>query len=385
MDRKRDPKGIPTGGRFAEDRKAEVDIDLANETAANIVAGFVQTGRATLGADGEVIDYTPEPSEEDLELARDQLGLSASEDDVHSLAASWAADFAAEQDEGSTPTIASTLEEQGEIALDSSEHGDDVFEMVQVHSVGEIEEGMVTVTGNVFLNVEDGLAPYMPDFSGEDDPEVLVNAWLEDRAPLISTWMEERYGAQDENADDWDHQTYEFAVNVPDTTPIDRLTTVLREKTKALTFYNESDHGSFGHENMFDALSTHLAEKDREAESVAAGYIERLINTSDEISGKENGITPSSVAVAVDDARMFMHRNRDTVARVLADVDGARPLGYAITEAHIGDWLAGARAGEATPLDMLGEDGARLRESAESERARTVSIDDDGNIRLPLS
>lgn len=207
--------------------------------------------------------------------------------------------------------------------LSGYEAGTDILDTVEII---RDDEGGYRADGAVGLNVMDGyrwLANY-PDHEplerGTDEHDTAV-AWLNDHAPILETYLTERYGAAFEHgADDWEDQRLIFSVPLdPATDTTDTVAAKLENETKAVQLYNESDAGTFGSPYLWSEVKLHLAAWDNEVQHAQRGYLADVM----EDAGMQYGqaidraevLPAEQLAERADNVRRFMREQYPLLAQ----------------------------------------------------------------------
>lgn len=197
--------------------------------------------------------------------------------------------------------------------LHEFEHGDPVFLIVSA-TPDEDNPDQVLISGEVPLNFVSGLESAMEGVD-EDDRDT----WLNDRERVIGQWMKDRYGVAQVGGAEWETATGDFETTLPATAGTDDITGALRDNTKAVDLYNESDPGTFGSPDMWRELGEHLAEYDDQAAQVRARIREAV---SGEAADSDFAMPVEDAKKAIDfrergrviDARQVTHEVRELIS-----------------------------------------------------------------------
>ena len=148
------------------------------------------------------------------------------------------------------------LDSEGGATLSVYEHADEVFQIINIHQ--EAGDQTLALTASVALSPQECLVPFMP--AGLDDDG--RSEWLDARSLVIEAWLKAEYGVERLDCDGWEYVEAVFEVDAPLDLTTDDLTTFLRDNTKAVALYNESDPGTYGCRNLWNHLGKHLAAHD---------------------------------------------------------------------------------------------------------------------------
>jgi hypothetical protein len=152
------------------------------------------------------------------------------------------------------------------------------------------------------VNIKDLIADTDPRLHGD-----ALDAWLEHSSPVIEDFLAERYDAGVATDEGWDAVNIECTAYLPDG-PVneEQVVAAAWSGTKVVQLHNESDHGSFGSENLgrliIERVDGATVMEDPYAARAAglrlgADDVTRMV---DDRFGKRSVSDPAAVAIARD-------------------------------------------------------------------------------------
>lgn len=137
------------------------------------------------------------------------------------------------------------LEFDDEGFADIDVNGNEVLESMDVMAMDDDEGNFhaFVVTGRTVIDFHRQLP--------ESWSKKQKDEWLNDHNKDIEKFLNDRYGVQGINGDDWEYQVADFTQEFSgDTITEEEAVNAIWEDTKIVTLANELDRGSFGHENF---------------------------------------------------------------------------------------------------------------------------------------
>jgi hypothetical protein len=120
-------------------------------------------------------------------------------------------------------------------------------EVIEALDVSRSDDGSgYFVSPSKTVNIKDLITDSDPRLHGE-----ALDTWLERNSPVIEDFLAERYDADITTDEGWDEVGVECTAQLPDG-PLteDQVVDAAWNGTKVVQLHNESDHGSFGSENL---------------------------------------------------------------------------------------------------------------------------------------
>ncbi|GAA4032784.1 hypothetical protein GCM10023063_15150 [Arthrobacter methylotrophus] len=120
-------------------------------------------------------------------------------------------------------------------------------EVIEALTVSRSDDGSgYWVSPAKTVNIKDLITDTDPRLHGD-----ALDAWLEHNSPVIEDFLAERYDADVRSDDGWDEVGIECTAQLPDgSLTEDQVVDASWNGTKVVQLHNESDHGSFGSENL---------------------------------------------------------------------------------------------------------------------------------------
>lgn len=282
-----------------------------------------------------------------------------------------------------TRPLIDELDSSGDIMLSVFEHQDDVFTTVSVHH--EPGDEVLGLTAGVSISPQECLADFMP--AGLDDDE--REAGLDERSYGIAAWLSDEYRVERLDGDGWEQIEAQFEIIAPLDLSTGDLTEYLRDETKAVALYNESDPGTYGSRNLWTDLGNYLQAHDTAVSESASAYITAALWTATtEGDDGEDGelvqmdsrytladLAPATIAKAHDDLSRFLVTNRK-------DIAAAKAANPDYDDAQIGNdfFLTRNRHGAGFWDRGIGEAGDALTEAAHRAGETELYAGDDGKL-----
>lgn len=140
-------------------------------------------------------------------------------------------------------------------------------EVIEALDVSRSDDGSgYWVSPSKTVNIKDLITDSDPRLHGES-----LDAWLDSNSPVIDDFLAERYEANISIEEGWDEVGVECTAQLPDGTfTEDQVVDAAWNGTKAVQVHNESDHGSFGPENLGRLIIERVEGRQRPGGPVAA-------------------------------------------------------------------------------------------------------------------